>query len=60
MSTRWMAVLGLVTLLCACATPPGEQRAQPWNGGTWNSVLGYVGPYNLMNDGQRPADSARP
>lgn len=48
MLMRWIALLGLVCTLAACAHAPGEMRAdaQPWNGGIWNSVLGYHGPAN--------------
>jgi hypothetical protein len=38
-------------MLAACANAPSrEARAQePWNGGIWNSVLGYSGPANIMD-----------
>lgn len=50
MLKRWMALLGVVALLAACAHPVNEQYVQePWNGGTWNTVLGYLGPYNTMD-----------
>ena len=50
MRSKWFAVLALAALLSACASPPPSQvaGAQPWNGGIWNSVLGYVGPDNVM------------
>jgi hypothetical protein len=50
MITRWIVLLGLAALLAACASPRGgeQQVTEPWNGGVWNSVLGYVGPYNQM------------
>jgi hypothetical protein len=49
MISRWIVLLGFATLLSACASPRSEQQAmEPWNGGIWNSVLGYVGPYNQM------------
>jgi hypothetical protein len=50
MITRWIVLLGLAALLAACASPRGgeQQVMEPWNGGVWNSVLGYVGPYNQM------------
>ncbi len=46
----WIAVLALAAVLSACAEAPGQER-EPWNGGVWNSVLGYVGPYNVIDDG---------
>lgn len=48
-----VALLGLVAMLAGCAGTPGEQQAsaEPWNGGTWNSVLGYHGPANAMVTG---------
>jgi hypothetical protein len=52
MLKRWMALLGAAALLSACAQLPGESP-QPWNGGPWNSVLGYLGPYNVLDDGNR-------
>lgn len=53
MLTKWLALLGLIAALAACAHAPDEQdaHAQPWNGGVWNSVLGYHGPANAMIDG---------
>jgi hypothetical protein len=48
--TRWITMLGLAALLAACShgpvQPQGSTAAQDWNGGTWNSVLGYHGPAN--------------
>ena len=47
MIKRWIAILGAVALLSACAAPPTYMtRNEPWNGGVWNSVLGYAGPTN--------------
>lgn len=53
MLMRWIALLGAGFVLSACAHAPAAQHAnaQPWNGGTWNSVLGYVGPANAMVTG---------
>lgn len=50
---KWTALLGLAALLAACAHPvTGEEQAiHVWNGGIWNSVLGYNGPSNGMVDG---------
>lgn len=49
MRSKWIALSGVVALLAACAHPAGPQQAkEPWNGGTWNSVLGYHGPANAM------------
>lgn len=49
MRCKWIVVAAAAALLTACAAPP-ERTAQrePWNGGVWNSVLGYVGPANVM------------
>ena len=48
--TKWLAILGAVAVLAACSHVPaqGQASAGPWNGGTWNSVLGYHGPDNAM------------
>jgi hypothetical protein len=55
MIRKWIAVLGMAAMLGACShAPVTQQTAQvaeaqhPWNGGVWNSVLGYHGPDNLM------------
>jgi hypothetical protein len=56
---RWIALLSLAGTLAACAhaPAPAPQLAQAswdevaWNGGIWNSVLGYVGPASSMVDG---------
>ena len=49
--SKWMTVLALAAMLAACANAPSrEARSQePWNGGIWNSVLGYSGPANIMD-----------
>ena len=40
----WIAALAaLLAALSGCATHEDGGR---WNGGTWNSVLGYHGPAN--------------
>lgn len=45
--SKWIALLGLAAALAACSHQPAHHAsAQPWNGGTWNSVLGYHGPAN--------------
>ncbi len=49
MMTRWIAILIASASLAACASSPPSQGAaneQVWNGGIWNSVLGYHGPAN--------------
>jgi uncharacterized lipoprotein YajG len=54
MYRQWIVLLGLAAMLAGCAAPPTRTAAQepaaqqPWNGGIWNSVLGYVGPANQM------------
>jgi hypothetical protein len=49
MSSKWIVLLALSAALAGCATAPGPvAQKQPWNGGIWNSVLGYVGPNNVM------------
>jgi len=49
MRSKWIALAALAALLSACAAPPTEVGStQPWNGGIWNSVLGYIGPNNVM------------
>lgn len=49
MRRKWIALLGMVVLLSACAAPATQSaQRQPWNGGIWNSALGYVGPANVM------------
>jgi hypothetical protein len=49
MWSKWIALFGLVAVLAACAAPPATTASnEPWNGGIWNSVLGYVGPANQM------------
>ncbi len=47
---KWMSLLALAAMLTACANAPTQEAKvkQPWNGGTWNSVLGYVGPDTIM------------
>ena len=47
---KWMAILGAAAVLAACSHGPAQRQAsaEPWNGGTWNSVLGYHGPDNAM------------
>jgi hypothetical protein len=50
MFAKWIALLGLAAALTGCAHAPAPQtaNAEPWNGGLWNSVLGYHGPANEM------------
>jgi hypothetical protein len=54
MLTKLMAAIGLAAMLAACShVPPTTRTAslEPWNGGIWNSVLGYHGPANSTVDG---------
>jgi hypothetical protein len=46
--TRWITLLGLAAVLAGCGNlPPAQSTAQAeWDGGIWNSVLGYHGPAN--------------
>lgn len=49
MVTRWIAIFGLAAALSACAHGPNPHITDAdsqWNGGIWNSVLGYHGPAN--------------
>lgn len=51
MRCKWIVAVAAAALLAACATSPepvAQKEKQPWNGGVWNSVLGYVGPANVM------------
>ena len=51
MLTRWIALLAVAFALGGCASAPTARVAAAdshWNGGTWNSVLGYVGPANAV------------
>ncbi len=43
---KWIAIVGLVATLAACSHGPAQPEAAAWNGGIWNSVLGYHGPDN--------------
>lgn len=48
---RLFALAALAALLAGCAgVPPTTATAslQRWDGGVWNSVLGYHGPANAM------------
>ncbi|MDB5897162.1 MAG: hypothetical protein JWP22_737 [Ramlibacter sp.] len=52
MFAKWIVLIGLGAVLSACAYAPAPQAAaEPWNGGIWNSVLGYHGPGNGMVSG---------
>jgi hypothetical protein len=52
MIVRWITLLGAAALLAACSAPPTYSTAhQEWDGGVWNSVLGYVGPDNVRVTG---------
>lgn len=50
MKTKWMAVMVLAAVLAGCAATDVPKRTvgERWNGGVWNSVLGYHGPDNAM------------
>lgn len=46
---RWIALLACVAALAACANTPSDPSApRAWNGGIWNSTLGYIGPANTV------------
>lgn len=47
---RWTVLLAAAALMLGgCALQPPAETA--WDGGTWNSVLGYHGPANAMQVG---------
>ena len=52
---RWIALLAAALAVAGCAnTPPVQHTAaadSQWNGGVWNSVLGYHGPANAVVTG---------
>jgi hypothetical protein len=50
MSFRWIALLAVALALggCAAAPPVHHTADSQWNGGVWNSVLGYHGPANSV------------
>lgn len=48
MSNRFLAALALAAALAGCASQPSASDTA-WNGGTWNSMLGFHGPTNSMS-----------
>ena len=51
MLIRWIALLAAALALGGCASAPVQQATvadSQWNGGIWNSVLGYHGPSNAV------------
>ena len=51
MLIRWIALVAVALALAGCAGSPQLQHTaadSAWNGGIWNSVLGYVGPASSM------------
>ena len=46
--------LALAALLSGCASTTTTHEHARWNGGVWNSVLGYHGPANTMADAGGP------
>ena len=54
MIVRWIAICIAAASLTACASSPPTHvaAADPvWNGGIWNSMLGYHGPANANVSG---------
>ena len=47
MKKRWMAWIALA-LLAGCAMTQEPSGPHAWDGGIWNSVLGYHGPDNAI------------
>lgn len=49
MNKLWIAAIALAWL-AGCAAPDVAVAPHPhqWNGGVWNSVLGYHGPTNAI------------
>ena len=49
---RWIALLAAAVALAGCAHAPATQHVaaadSQWDGGIWNSVLGYHGPANAV------------
>ncbi|WP_298923320.1 hypothetical protein [uncultured Ramlibacter sp.] len=60
---RLAALAGAIATLTACASVPpatdtstagASPTAHVWNGGVWNSMIGYNGPSNSMDAGGGP------
>ena len=48
MKIRLTLLAALLVALTGCAAPRTETAHAAWNGGVWNSTLGYHGPTNTM------------
>ena len=50
---QWIALLALAGALAGCSNVPPTQATEHarWDGGVWNSVLGYHGPANATVQG---------
>lgn len=49
------ATVVVLAALAGCASPAVVAQADGgrWDGGVWNSVLGYHGPANVVNTGAK-------
>lgn len=59
---RLLALAAIAAVLTGCAgVPPTTTTAsqERWDGGVWNSVLGYQGPANLMSGAGGPSGGGR-
>lgn len=56
MIRRLFALACMAATLAACSGAPVHNAPVrgPWNGGVWNSVMGYHGPDNSMGTADGP------